>query len=100
MNIQTHCYNDKCINGIALKNCEHVDCENKTFFPSILPRDENNNLLTEDGSFYCERACKAKVIMVDYNPEAKPRTLKEMQFRINLMKQRYLEGRKDATARG
>lgn len=81
----THCYNQECINGTALKICDH-DIEHCTrdFYPAMA-------LGTDDCFAYCSKECKAKVVMVDYNPAAKPRSVKEMQYRIQLMKQRLIE---------
>ena len=39
---------------------------------------------------YCSREHKAKVVMVDYEPTSKPRSVKEMVYRLQQMKQRYL----------
>lgn len=48
-------------------------------------------LLTDDCFAYCSREHKAQVVMTDYDETAKPRTPKEMEYRIGLMKKRYLE---------
>lgn len=61
------CYNQDCINGGAVlkKNAQG-------FYDS----------------FYCSKECKAKVVMPDYSPTGKPRSVKEMVYRIQLMKDR------------
>ncbi len=78
-----HCYNPFCIHGVKIQNCTHEDCEDKVFFPQILLRV--NGAIE---SFYCTRECKAAVVMPDYQETTKPRSIEEMRYRIQKMKQR------------
>ncbi len=77
-----HCYNDACINGGALKNCHHdiEDCK-RDFYPAMA-------LGEEDCFSYCSRECKAAVVMPLYDVTQKPRTVKEMIYRLQKMKER------------
>jgi hypothetical protein len=59
------CYNDECINGGA------------------------EALKTEDCFAYCSRECKAKVVMPTYDPKTPPKTVKEMQWQLMRMKEKY-----------
>jgi hypothetical protein len=69
-----HCYNEECINktdngGAILKK------NSQGFYDT----------------YYCSKECKAKVVMPDYSPVQKPRSVKEMQWRIQRMKDRVRE---------
>lgn len=61
------CYNTSCINGGAV-----LKKNSKGFYDT----------------YYCSKECKAKVVMPDYSPVQKPRSVKEMQWRIQRMKDR------------
>lgn len=86
-----HCYNPFCLNGVKIQNCTHEDCEDKVFFPQLLIRNKSGAI----ESFYCSRECKAAVVMPEYKETTKPRSVEEMRYRIQKMKQRLKKPDKD-----
>lgn len=88
--MEIHCYNPICLTGLAMKNCDHQDCIDQLWYPALLKRNSEGNL----DSYYCTRECKANVVMTDYKEETKPRSVAEMKFRLNRMKERVIEDKK------